>query len=105
MSYILLAPSEAEAVASGAASVIGLPARPGMKLMGYSITEDAGTPAAARLRLRHGTTVAGIEIADVKLAADQSTREMFGIGIFVPNGVFVERATGTTRLSLYWSKP
>lgn len=69
--------------------------------VGFSITEDAGSPAAARVRLHHGTSAAGPELFDIELAGDQSTREWFPYGIEVQNGLFVDRVSGTCRLTLY----
>lgn len=75
------------------------------RLIGFSITEDAGSAAVARVRIHHGTSTAGAELFDVELSADQSTREWFPPGLDVPNGVFVDRVSGTARLTLYSVTP
>jgi hypothetical protein len=89
-------------VASGTADVQGVAASPNLRLVGWSVTEDAATAAAAQVRLTHGTATTDPELFDITLAADQSTREFFGPdGIAVPNGVFVDRVAGTTKLTLF----
>lgn len=103
MSYFLLQSSMLTVTASGAASVQGIAPQPGLRLTGFSITEDAATPAAARVRLRHGTDGTGPEMFDIKLSADQSTRESFAPGIAAQGGIYIERVTGTTRITLFWT--
>lgn len=77
------------------------------RLIGYSVREAAATPAAAVVRFRSGTTVAGTPLgAGVSLAPGESVREWFGpAGINVPTAVFLERVSGTTEVTVYWSAP
>lgn len=90
-------------VSAGTADVQGIAAVANLRLMGFSVTEDAGTPAAAEVVLRHGTSATDPIIARIKLAPDESTSDApFGTqGIAVASGVFVDRVSGTTELSLY----
>ena len=89
-------------VDSGTGDVQGIAAADNLRLVGYSITEDAGTPAAAELSLRHGTLATDPEIFGITLTADQSVREgLWKDGIGVPNGVFIDRVSGTTKLTLF----
>ena len=89
-------------IASGTADVQGIAATNNLRLVGYSITEDADPAAAAELSLRHGTLATDPEIFGITLTADQSVREgLWKEGIGVPNGVFVDRISGTTRLTLF----
>lgn len=89
-------------VASGTADVQGIAAAANTRLVGWSITEDAATAAAAEVILRHGTLVSDPIIAQVNLAANESIRDWFGPdGIGVANGVFVDRVSGTTALTLF----
>lgn len=95
--------SSLTAVAATAADVQGLAAAANLRLMGFSITEAAGTAAAAEVSLRHGTAATDPEIIGVNLAADGSVRDFFGPdGIAVPNGVFVDVVAGTAKLTLFW---
>lgn len=90
----------ATVVTSGSGDTQGVAAATGLRLVGFSITEDAG--AVARLRLRNGTSTAGTELFDVQLAAGESAREWFGTtGPKCASGLFVDRVSGTTRLTLY----
>lgn len=73
-------------------------------LVGFSITEDAETPAVAELRILHGATSAGTELFVVTLSAGESTRELNLPCIPVGNGIFIDRISGTTRLTLFTSR-
>jgi hypothetical protein len=91
------------AIASGTADVQGIAAQANLRLVGFSVTEDAGTAAAAEVILRHGTAATDPELFGITLTADQSTREYFGPnGIAVASGVFVDRVAGTTKLTLFY---
>ena len=92
----------ATVIASGTGDVQGIAAADNLRLVGYSITEDAGTPAAAELSLRHGVLATDPELFGITLTADQSVREgLWKDGVGVPNGVFVDRISGTTKLPLF----
>lgn len=89
-------------VASNTADEQAIAAATGLRLVGWSVTEGAATPSDARIRLHHGTANSGPELFDVTLSPGESAREWFDLGgIAVPNGVFVDRVSGTTRLTLY----
>lgn len=84
-------------VASGTADVLALPSG---VLMGYSIRESGTVPAAAVVVLKHGPDAAGAPIAAISLAADGiETRELPAIRC--PNGIFLDRESGETTVSLY----
>jgi DNA uptake protein ComE-like DNA-binding protein len=64
-------------------------------LMGFSVREAAGTPAAAAMRLRAGTAT-GTILATVTLSAGESVRDWFGpSGIQAAGGVYLELLSGT----------
>jgi hypothetical protein len=64
-------------------------------LMGFSVREAAGTPAAAAMRLRAGSAT-GTILATVTLAAGESVRDWFGPnGITATGGVYFELVYGT----------
>lgn len=89
-------------VASGAAAVQAVYPADDLVLMGFSATEDAGTAAAAEVILRHGKDTSGDELFGVTLAANESTSDWFApCGIGCPNGLYVDRVSGTTKLTLF----
>lgn len=97
------APAKMANVAAGTVGVQGIPAQTGLRLMGVSISEAAGTPAAASVQLNHGTSSAGGEIETISLSAGQSIQQWYGPdGIDVNLGVFANRLSGTTRLVLFY---
>lgn len=90
-------------VASGTTDAQGIAAQAGLRLMGFSVTEDAATAAAAEVALRHGTLATDTELFGVTLVANESVREFFLLGgIDAPNGIFVDRVSGTTKLTLFY---
>ena len=89
-------------VASGTVDVQGIAATANLRLVGFSMTEDAATAAAAELSLRHGTLVTDPEIFGITLAANESMRDWFSPdGIAVANGIFIDRVSGTTKMTLF----
>jgi hypothetical protein len=87
-------------VAAGTGDEAGIAAAANMRLMGYSIKETAG--AVATLLLRHGDAATDEIVAAENFAAAGSTTRWFGPGgIPVPDGVFIERLTGTTAVTLW----
>lgn len=69
-------------------------------LMGWSVKEDSA--AVATLVLRHGTSTSDPIIAVINLAASASeTRWLGPNGVNCPNGIFVDRLTGTTTVVIY----
>ncbi|HYE85973.1 MAG TPA: hypothetical protein VEA16_06440 [Vicinamibacterales bacterium] len=94
--------TQATAIASGTGDAQAITAVAGTILLGFSITENAGTPAAARVRLHLGTDNTGTELFDVTLAASESVREWFGAsGPDISTGLYMDRVSGTTRLTIY----
>lgn len=88
-------------VSSSTANVAALAALAGRRLLGWTVKENA--VATAEIILHHGTGTGDPEIGDRTFTASESATDWFGdTGIGVPNGVFVERVSGTTKLSLYW---
>lgn len=85
---------------SGTSDGQGLSALGSLRLMGFSATETASSSAPAQIVLHHGTSNAGSIITYIKLAASESVRDMFGDGIAVTNGVFVEKPIGNSQLTL-----
>jgi DNA uptake protein ComE-like DNA-binding protein len=104
----LMTATSAVSYGTGTANAVPVaPAEAAGRLMGYSVREAAATPAAAVVRFRSGATVAGTPLgAGVSLAPGESVREWFGpAGINVPTAVFLERVSGTTEVTVYWSAP
>lgn len=70
------------------------------KLMGFSIGEDAGSPAAAKVRLREATST-GTILAVIDLEASSSSTKWFGPeGKRAIGGVYVELVSGTVEGSV-----
>lgn len=93
--------AQATQIATGTANVQGLAAQGGRRLMGYHVRETAGATAACRLY--HGTDATGEELAAESLAANGRERQWFGPdGIAVPKGVYIERPSGSTKVTLFW---
>lgn len=87
------------AIAAGTGDEAGLAATPNLRLMGYSMKETAG--AVATLILRHGGT-GGVDTIFANFAAAGSTTQWFGPqGIPMPSGIWIERLTGTTAVTLF----
>lgn len=89
-------------IPTGTADAQGIAGQANLRLLGFSINESAATAAAASLILRHGAAATDPEIMDLTLAADGQTDRWFGPdGISIPNGLFVDRVSGETKLTLY----
>ena len=87
-------------IAAATTDEAGIAAAANMRLMGYSIKETAG--AVATLLLRHGDAASDEIFAAENFAAAGCTLRWFGPGgIPVPDGVFIERLTGTTAVTLW----
>lgn len=72
-------------------------------LYGWSIRENAGTPAAAEALLRSGSAVGPI-VGVIDLAANGSTTVWFGPqGLRVPDGIFVDAIAGSLEGAIYVS--
>lgn len=90
------------AVASGTADVAAVAAADGRRLFGFSCRESDGTPAAAEFIIRHGVADTAPAVIFVNLAANGSQTEWFGFdGLPFQNGIFVDRISGTTEISLW----
>ncbi len=69
-------------------------------LYGYSVRENAATPAAATLLIRNGGATGDIVVA-VELPADGSETVAFGHPVRFPDGVYVDQAAGTVQGSVF----
>ena len=67
---------------------------------GYSIRDNAATAAVATVVLRDGTSSSAPAVAFIELPADGSRSERLP-GLQFQNGVFVDRAAGTSEIILY----
>lgn len=96
-------------VAATAAPFVGLAAdqpaavaaAAGLRIVGYMLAEQAA--AAAEFRIMHGATVGGAtNLYTVKLASGESTSEWMGeAGIACPNGLTIDRVSGTADVTLF----
>ncbi|MGZ5029032.1 MAG: hypothetical protein ACXWAT_10150 [Methylobacter sp.] len=79
-------------------------AQAGLRLMGYSAKESAGTPAAATFAIKHGATVAGgTDVVYQNFAASGSTLQWFGdSGIACPNGISLDWLTGQVDVAIFY---
>ena len=73
-----------------------------VRLTGYSVFESAGTPAAASLTLRDGTSTAGNPLVSVELAANASETRSLGPGLLVGGGVFLDRTAGESTVTVWF---
>jgi hypothetical protein len=92
-----------EVIDSGSGSGVALVANPQLILHGFSTAETAGTAATAEVVIRHGNSVSGKMLcAPMNFAADG-----FGYPTFYPypipcpNGIFIQRVSGSTTIVLY----
>lgn len=98
----VLAPATITPVVSGTGDAQVLPATANLRLMGFTSKENAGSPAPAEFILRHGTGTGDPPLVHVTLGSNESTRDWFGPGgMSVSSGIFLDRVSGTTELSLY----
>ncbi len=72
------------------------------ELHGFSIRESAGTPAAAAVILRDGTSATDPPVAHIELVANGSMSERLPL-IEIGTGIYVDRVAGETELVLYVS--
>lgn len=92
----------ATAVATGTADAQGVAAATGLRLLGYSVRESAGTPAVAAVTLRNGEADTAAIIAVDELAANEGKQRWFGPnGVACPLGIFVERVSGESEIVIY----
>lgn len=87
-------------LASGTGDAQAIAAAAGLRLFGFSVRENAG--GAATAILYHGTANTDPPIAFLSLASGAVQIQWFGDkGIAIPNGLFVDRLSGTTHFS-FW---
>lgn len=92
-------PAKPNYIAAGAGDVYAV--QYDCALKGWSIAESTGA-AGASFYLRDGIDATGPIVAIVKLAANESSREWFGLqGIQFKTGIFVDRLTGSSELVLF----
>jgi hypothetical protein len=94
-------PSTATPIAAATGGIQGVAAAAGLALVGFSILETAGSTAG--VKIHHGTDNTG-PLLDIPqaLTANQALRVWFGnAGPSCPNGVYIERTSGTTQLVLF----
>lgn len=71
------------------------------RLMGYSIRENAATPAPATVRLRRASATGDI-LAVLELAANESATLVFNEFMYSEGGVYVEVVAGTIEGVLFY---
>jgi hypothetical protein len=87
-------------VASGTGDAQAIAAATGLRLFGFSVRENAA--GAATAILYHGTANTDPPIAFLSLASGAVQIQWFGDkGIAIPNGLYVDRLSGTTHFS-FW---
>lgn len=75
------------------------------RLYGFSLTEDAGTPAPALVDIYDGSDATGEFLMSVALLASESIRDWFGpMGIRLDRGLFIDRVAGNTRGSIFFRR-
>lgn len=91
-------------ITTGTAAVQGLAANAGQKFFGYFIEETASSPAAAKVVIRQGTSGAGIPLVIITLSGDGFEFKMLSDfrGIDASAGIYVDRISGETRLTLLY---
>lgn len=91
-------------LASGTGNAAAVAPTTGLRLLGFSITESAGSPAVAQVSIQEGTSAnIANEIAGVNLAASGSAQTWYGEhGIPCPGGIYLNRVSGTTRAVIYY---
>jgi hypothetical protein len=102
--YLLVGASNIALSAVVADSNATVAAAIGLRLIGYSIKETAGVPAATTGRIMHGATVAGgTSVINFNLALSTSDTKWFGPdGIACPNGISVDWLTGQFDITLFY---
>lgn len=89
-------------IASSTIDEAGVAATPGLRLMGFSIRENASQSDVAEVVLRRGDGVNDPALAFISLGGDQSdTREFLPDGIECADGIYIERVSGETHIVLY----
>lgn len=74
------------------------------RLHGWSIAENAGTPAAAEVTVHDGADATGPLLAHIRLAASGSDAAWFECGVAAPSGeIFLQVEAGTVSAVVYHS--
>jgi len=92
--------------AAGADVDAAVAATTGLRLMGFSSRESAGSAAVAAFNIKHSATGgAGAQLVSVELAANASTTEWFGPqGLdCAANGLSIEVVAGTVDCTLFYT--
>ena len=88
-------------IASGTGDLQGKGAEANLELVGFQMVENAATPADARVRLHKGTANTDPILFDVTLSPRESTSEFITFGIKAAEGIYIDRVSGTTQITLF----
>ena len=78
-------------------------AQAGLRLVGFSTKESAGTPAAATAVIVHGATgAAGTAVSYINLAASGSETKWLGDGIDCSSGISINWLKGRLDVALFY---
>jgi len=78
-------------------------AQAGLRLVGFSTKETAGTPAAATAVIVNGATgAAGTAVAYINLAASGSNTVWLGDGVDCSSGISIDWLTGQLDVALFY---
>lgn len=91
-------------LATGSSSAAGPTSTGVVRLMGWSVFESAGSPAAAKVVFHDGVGTSGAIIGNCVLAASGEKTQWLGPqGILcVAGGIYVERVAGSTTVTLWY---
>lgn len=93
---------QATSVAANTTDVAVVAARDGLRLMGYTAREAAGTPAVASFDITNGDATDDPIIATESLIASGRAHAWFGPdGIPAPDGIFLSRLAGSVAMVVY----
>lgn len=79
-------------------------ANAGLRLLGFSAAESAGTPAVAEAKIVNGATGAAAgKVVDIGLVASDSKQAWFGPGgIACPLGISIDHVAGTLDITVHY---
>jgi hypothetical protein len=91
-------------LASGTGSAAAVAPTPLLRLIGISVAESAGSPAAAAVSIQEGAgTDLTKELCALSLAASEAKTVWLGEhGVPCPGGIWVNRITGSTRVVIHY---
>jgi len=94
-------------VASGTSSLAIVAPTVNLRLIGFSVAESAGSPAACSISLQESAaTDLTKEMAAYSLPASGAATVMFGEnGIPCPGGIWLNRIAGSCRVVVYYRIP